>query len=163
MNDKLESTDKEAGQLGATIDVVRAAGLESEALMLEAVAAQMSTNVAAAAAQAADLVEQLKIKAPDLVGEVDAVATQLGKVAAAEELGSKVSIGSSGDLKKGYDLVRWGNIEGVAIFHARTEELSEQRIALFTQVVQVLKGICKVFDYNPCYVTLFWQPHSVSR
>ena len=54
------------------------------------------------------------------------------------------------DLKKGYDLVRWGNIEGVAIFHSRRVEMTDERVKLFEQIVVVLKAVCKVWLTRDC-------------
>ena len=163
VNDVLTSTDEQVGEVGRTLDAVRGAGLEEEALQLETIASQMQTDVSGAAKQASALAQQLQSTRPDLAANVETIATKLSKLAEDEALGGQVSVGQRGDLKKGYDLVRWGNIEGVAIFHFRTEELLEPRQELFREVVNVLREICVVFDYNPCYVTLFWQPHSVSR
>ena len=42
------------------------------------------------------------------------------------ELGTKMTVAAHGEIKKGYDLVRWGNLGDVAFFHARTEEVSFQ-------------------------------------
>ena len=70
-----------------------------------------------------------------------------------------------GDISKGYDLVRWRNIEGIAFFHCRDyiAPVTEERLALVKDITVVLKEMCEVFSYNAYYITLFYQPGSQSR
>lgn len=75
----------------------------------------------------------------------------------------KVSV-KSGGVKKGYDLVRVGNVDSIAFFHHRRSlPPPPQRMALVSRTVEVLKEVSVVFEYNPCYVTLFYQAGSLSR
>lgn len=66
-------------------------------------------------------------------------------------------------IRPGYDIVRWGNIDEVAFFHVRTEPVTEQRLALARQAVDVLREVARVFDYQAYFVCLFYQKNAVSR
>ena len=79
------------------------------------------------------------------------------------ELASKVKVSVGTRVRKGYDLVRWGNLGSVAFFHHRTSEFTPERQQLARQCVQVLSEIMAVFDYDPAYVTLFYQAGALSR
>ncbi len=66
-------------------------------------------------------------------------------------------------LLAGYDIVRWGNIDEVAFFHVRTEPVTDQRLVLAKQAVDVLRQVARVFDYQAYFVCLFYQKDAVSR
>lgn len=68
-----------------------------------------------------------------------------------------IDVTVSTDVKRGYDIVRTGNVGGVAFFHQRTELFTEARRELLAQAVDVLKDVCACFGYNPLFVTLFYQ------
>ena len=55
-------------------------------------------------------------------------------------------------MKKGYDLVRVGNVNGVAFFHERTTKCPPKRKRLLGHVIEVLEEVSRCFDYNPQYV-----------
>jgi len=73
----------------------------------------------------------------------------------------KVTIGTH--VKRGYDIVRWGNMRGIAIFHARLEIFTTERQQLMSQVLDVLFEVSTVFNYNAHYVTMFYQKDALSR
>eukprot|EP00729_Bicosta_minor_P006829 gene6829-31479_t len=79
------------------------------------------------------------------------------------ELLAPIDVKLGADVKRGYDLVRVSNVKGVAFFHQRTVKCPERRTKLLKEIVEILEEVSAVFDYNPKYVTLFWQPGSLSR
>ena len=91
------------------------------------------------------------------------VAEGFAETTADADLASKTSISVSSRVKRGYDLVRIGNINSVAFFHQRNVEFTSARRVLVEQCVDVLFDVAQVFSYNPRMITLFWQPRSVSR
>ncbi|EGD75783.1 hypothetical protein PTSG_07901 [Salpingoeca rosetta] len=72
------------------------------------------------------------------------------------------SVEVSTRVRRGYDLVRLTNIDGVAIFHSRNQ-IAEGRLQLFQQCVRILKEVSDVFSYDARYVTLFYQEEAQSR
>ena len=67
---------------------------------------------------------------------------------------------TKGDLSKGYDLVRWGNINDIAFFHCRdyiVGPVTQERLDLVKDITIVLKEMCEVFSYNAYYITLFYR------
>lgn len=89
-----------------------------------------------------------------------------------ENLLKEVEVGTR--KRPGYDLIRIGNfaesenmLQDIAFFHHRLtypEEFTADRIKLVRQCCGVLRKICvKVFDYDPAYVTLFYEDGATSR
>lgn len=83
--------------------------------------------------------------------------------AADKNLADKVSVEVGTRVRRGYDLVRWGNFDTIAFFHERNKEFTKARQALTWECVAVLKDVARVFDYDPGYITLFYQPNALSR
>jgi len=150
---------------------LREEGLEEAALWVIQISQRVvagSLAIDEAQRMVRDRAQEISDAAPISAIALSTFAEQLGIAEKDVVMGAKMQVSSRGEIKKGYDLVRWGNIGDVAFFHAREEgrvdgEIPAQRMQLVEHVAEVLLEVCAVFDYNPGYVTLFWQPHSVSR
>ena len=70
------------------------------------------------------------------------------------ELLAPVDVRLGADVKRGYDLVRVSNVNGVAFFHQRTAKCTASRKKLLKEVVEILEEVAAVFDYNPKCVAL---------
>lgn len=84
-----------------------------------------------------------------------------------ERAGFHTEFRSQVQVRRGMDLVRVGNLgdTGIAFFYERVKmppspELLERVRA---QIVPALKEVAEVFSYDARFVTLFHQPHAVSR
>jgi hypothetical protein len=112
---------------------------------------------------------------------IDAVLVQGGfniPMASAEASGDAVLDNNteqtvSFSKRPGYDLVRVCNIDEfpqtepqeIAFFHHRGTlgQFDEERQEFIRQCCGVLRQVAKCFGYEPYYITLFYQAHSVSR
>jgi hypothetical protein len=104
---------------------------------------------------------------PEPVG-VDALLVQNGfaetlQPGGDQELAARTTVSIDSRVKPGYDLVRVGNIKSIAFFHHRTAEFTASRRVFVEACIDILFDVSTVFSYNPRYVTLFYQPNSVSR
>jgi hypothetical protein len=77
------------------------------------------------------------------------------------------------EVRPGFDLVRVGNfsettdgLQDIAFFHHRLtlDELTPERERLVRQCCGVLRDVSQgVFDYNPAFITLFYEVGATSR
>eukprot|EP00041_Stephanoeca_diplocostata_P038745 m.1548671 g.1548671 ORF g.1548671 m.1548671 type:complete len:491 (-) comp25264_c0_seq11:2511-3983(-) len=70
-----------------------------------------------------------------------------------KNLASKIGLELGTNVRRGYDLVRWGNLDDVAFFHERGKPFSEERQRLAWQCLDVLRDVSAVFDYDAACVT----------
>lgn len=76
------------------------------------------------------------------------------------------------EVRPGFDLVRVGNfseseegLQDIAFFHHRLtlDEFTPERERLVRQCCQVLRDVSYVFNYDPAFITLFYEVGATSR
>ena len=128
---------------------LREEGLEEAALWVIQISQRVvagSLAIDEAQRMVRDRAQEISDAAPISAIALSTFAEQLGIAEKDVVMGAKMQVSSRGEIKKGYDLVRWGNIGDVAFFHAREEgrvdgEIPAQRMQLVEHVAEALSDL----------------------